>query len=283
MEASMRGSWLLRLAAAAVSVLTASGSVAVHARVSQLRTCRTHSSSGVCGPYTYARITNSNGYNTYTDQDMWAANSRTTQTLTSEGPGHWSVVSDAEPAGHRGVQTYPNVQQLFNDWTGAGWNGSGTAGDTPVSGLRSLRSSFVESMPHNSTTIAEAAYDIWVSNIPHRAPNEVMIWVDNVNRGTGGATRIGSATIGRQSFTVLQYGGPGGEIIFSLNRNEHSGTVGILNTLRWLVSHRYEPSTVRIGQVEFGWEICSETTRAPHNKFTISTYSITGVARRKRS
>jgi hypothetical protein len=248
-----------------------------------MRTCRTDASNGVCGPYTYPRISNSNGYNTYTDQDMWAANARTTQTLTSSGPGHWSVVSDAKPAGYGGVQTYPNVQQLFNDWTGGGWNGSGIAGDAPVAGLRSLRSSFIESMPHNSATVAEAAYDIWLSNIPRRDSDEVMVWVDNVNRGTGGATRIGSATVGRRSFTVLEYGGQGGEIIFSLNRNEQTGTVDILGTLRWLVSHRYEPSTLHIGQIDFGWENCSETSRAPRNEFIISRYSITAVPRRRRS
>lgn len=243
------------------------------------RTCRTTASNGVCGPYVYARITNSNGYNTYTDQDMWAANSRTIQRLTSNGPGSWNIVSNARPAGYTGVQTYPNVQQLFNDWTGRGWNEPGTAADTPVSGLSSLKSSFTESMPHNSRTIAEAGYDIWLSHIPKRDSDEVMVWVDNVNRGTGGAVRIGHATIGGQSFTLLQYGGAGGELIFSLDRSERTGTVDILHTLRWLVTHRLEPSGVRIGQIDFGWEICSETARPPGNTFAVSRYRITGVPR----
>jgi hypothetical protein len=270
---------LARLGAAGALLLTAAVSAAAHAPASPARTCTTRASNGACGPYSYPRITNSNGFNTYTDQDMWAANPHTTQTLTSRGPGRWKVVSVARPGGSTAVQTYPNVQQLFNDWTGRGWNGSGRAGDTPVSGLTALRSSFAESMPHNSTTIAEAGYDVWLSDVPKRDTNEVMVWVDNVHRGTGGAVRIGRATIGGQSFTVLQYGGPGGEIIFSLNHNEQAGTVDILRTLRWLVAHRYEPSTLRIGQIDFGWEICSETTHAPGNTFTISRYSITGVPR----
>jgi hypothetical protein len=234
----------------------------------------------VCGPYAYRRITNSNGYNTYTDQDMWAAKPHTTQILTSTGPGNWSVSSSARPARYTGVQTYPNVQQLFNDWTGRGWNGSGRATDTPIAGLSSLKSSFTESMPHNSTTDAEAGYDIWLSHIPKHDSNEVMVWVDNVNRGTGGAARIGSATLGGQRFTVLQYGGPGGELIFSLDRSEPRGTVDILGALNWLVRNRYEPAGLRIGQIQFGWEICSETTPAPGNRFSMTRYSITGVPRR---
>jgi len=277
----MRSPWLVRLTAVVVFFCTTAAPAATQRHVSRAATCTTSASDGVCGAYAYAGITNSNGYNTYTDQDMWAARSGTTQTLSSTSPGHWNVVSSANPAGYTGVQTYPNVQQLFNDWTHRGWNGSGAMADTPVSGLSSLKSSFTESMPHNSTTIAEAAYDIWLGHIPKRGSNEIMVWVDNVNRGTGGATRIGSATINRQSFTVLQYGGAGGEMIFSLNRSEQSGTVDILRTLNWLVRHGYEPSTLAIGQIDFGWEICSETTRAPGNTFTISRYSISGVPRKQ--
>ncbi len=273
----MRKRSLYGLVAVCAVLLTAGVSAAGRQRISRARICVTSSANGACGPYTYAQITNSNGYNTYTDQDTWAANSRTTQRLTSTGPGSWNVVSDARPAGYTGVQTYPNVQQLFNDWTGRGWNGSGAATDTPLSGLSSLRSSFTESMPHNSATIAEAAYDIWLSNIPKSDSDEVMVWVDNVNRGSGGARRIGSATIKGHAFTVFQYGGSGGELIFSLNHNERTGSVDVLRTLEWLVAHRYEPRTLRIGQIDFGWEICSESTRPPRNTFSVSRYSITAV------
>jgi hypothetical protein len=48
-------------------------------------------------------------------------------------------------------------------------------------------------------TIAQAAYDIWLSNAP---ASEVMIWVDNAGRGDGGATRIGAATVGGKAFTI---------------------------------------------------------------------------------
>src|SRR5439155_699312 len=79
--------------------------------------------SGSLGPYGYSGITNSNGYNTYVGNNMWAANSGTTQTACAANPGNWSVVANAGPNGYTGVQTYPDVQQLFSDWTGSGWNG----------------------------------------------------------------------------------------------------------------------------------------------------------------
>jgi hypothetical protein len=84
-----------------------------------------------------------------------------------------------------------------------------------TSGLTSLRSAFAEAMPHNSTTIAEAGYDIRLSDIPERDTNEVMVWVDTVHRETGGAARLGRATIDGQRFTVPQYGEPGGENMYS--------------------------------------------------------------------
>ena len=34
-----------------------------------------------------------------------------------------------------------------------------------------------------------------------------MIWVDNANRGTGGADQIGTGTFGEQKWTLLQYQG----------------------------------------------------------------------------
>jgi hypothetical protein len=100
-----------------------------------------------------------------------------------------------------------------------------------------------------------------------------MIWVDNVGRGSGGAQQIGTATIGAQGFTVYQY--RGGEVIFSLNRNEQSGRVDILATLKWLQSHRLAGAGAQLGQVDFGFEICS--TGGKPEKFAVSRYTLTST------
>jgi hypothetical protein len=128
-------------------------------------------------------------------------------------------------------------------------------------------------MHSTAGTIAEAGYDIWLSGTSGSA--EIMIWVDNAHRGTGGAAVIGHATIFGQPFTVLQYGGPGGEIIFSLNHNQQTGTVHILATLRWLQGHGYVPADAKVSQVDFGWEICSTGGRP--EPFSVSAYTIRSV------
>ena len=144
-------------------------------------------------------------------------------------PGHWSATS-TQASGNTAVLTYPNVQQVFTK----------TGNTAPaISAFDSIASDFTETMNPHAGTGAEAAYDLWLSN--PSGPNEIMIWVDNVGRGSGGAQQIGTAMIGGQAFTVYQYGGR--EIIFSLDHNEHSGKVNILATLKWLQRHRLISST----------------------------------------
>jgi hypothetical protein len=267
-------------AALGVAVITGLGLAAVPA-TAYASTCTASGQNGTCGPYHYAStsnpdgyIVNSNGYDTYVVNDCWA-NPSCDLSQTTTDPGHWSVTG-TEPAGNTAVHDYPDTQQLFNNWTGHGWNGSGTATNTPISGLSSLSSVFRESMPHNSGTIAEAGYDIWTNY-----SSDIMIWVDNVNRGTGGATKIGTATIGKQHFTVYQYGGAGGEIIFSLDgpggtgtfAHETSGTVNILSTLRWVQAHGYVKD-IAISQIDFGWELCS--TGGSAETFTMKHFTIKG-------
>ena len=230
----------------------------------------TSAPNGVLGPYSYLKIINTNGYNTYVGNNMWAAGgSGMTQTLTAADPGKWYVVAKA-PAGKTAVLSYPDTQQLFNNWSGSGWNGSGTKSDTPISQLKQLTSTFAENMNATPGTDAEAAYDVWLSGTS--GPTEIMIWVDNANRGTGGAAQIGTGTFGEQKWTLLQY--QGGEVIWSSNANKQSGTVDILAMLRDLQSRHLVSSGASIGQIDFGFEICS-TGGAPET-FSVSHYSLTG-------
>ena len=226
-------------------------------------------SNGVLGPFVYQKITNTNGYNTYVGNNMWAAGgSGMTQTLTAADPGRWYVVAKAR-AGNTGVLSYPNTQQLFNNWSGGGWNGDGAKTDTPISRLKQLTSTFAENMNATPGTNAEAAYDVWLSGTS--GPTEIMIWVDNANRGTGGADQIGARAFGGQKWTLLQY--HGGEIIWSSNVNKQSGAVDILAMLRDLQSRHLVSPGAAIGQIDFGFEICS-TGGAPET-FSVSHYSLT--------
>jgi hypothetical protein len=227
----------------------------------------TSAQSGTCGPYDYPAITRSNGYTTYVANNMWACGSTTPgspgapcgkQTLTAFDPGNWSVTSN-QRAGNTAVLTYPDVQQVFTLTSDI---------DPAISAFASITSDFTENMYATSGTIAQAAYDIWLSRTS--GPNEIMIWVDNANRGSGGATRIGSGTFNGQSWTLYRYGG--GELIWSLDANEQAGTVNILAMLKDLQGRGLVSSGAGIGQVDFGWEICS--TGGVPEKFTVSRFTL---------
>lgn len=151
---------------------------------------------------------------------------------------------------------YPSASQLYNN--------------PSLSKMNEISSVFTESMPHDSTTIAHAAYDIWLN---HSGPsNEVMIDLDNVNWGAGGSKFLGRASFGNQQFTAYEYGGPGGELIWRIDTSERTGTVHILLMLRWLQKHGYISQASTLGIVGFGWEICS-TGGAPKN-FSVSNFSL---------
>jgi len=267
--------WLpvLVLAFAVACVPAATALAAPASPASTAKGCTTSDPQGNCGPYSYRPITNNNGYNTFVGNDCWA-DPHCQQTIRAHDPGHWTATAK-EPARNTAVKTYPDVQQLFSNWCGTHWNNCGKMTDTPISVLHLLRSTFAENMHSTAGTIAEAGYDIWLSGTS--GSNEIMIWPDNAHRGTGGSAVIGHATIFGQAFTVLRYGGPGGEIIFSLNHNEQTGTIHILATLRWLMIHGYVPAHASIGQVDFGWEICSTGGRP--ETFTMSGYSLRSECR----
>jgi hypothetical protein len=222
--------------------------------------CVTSSRSGSCGPYDYPQISNSNGWTTYVGNNMWACGDGTCgpQTLTAYDPGSWSVVSN-QTAGNSAVRTYPNVQQIFTKTTNVA---------PRISAFASITSDYTETMNETPGTIAQAAYDIWLSDTP---ASEVMIWVDNAGRGDGGATRIGAATVGGKAFTVYRYGSD--ELIFSLDQNLRSGTIDVLGVLRWLQDHGLVSATAGLAQIDFGWEICS--TGGQPEKFAVSRFTLT--------
>jgi hypothetical protein len=232
-----------------------------------------------CGPYTYTSIPMSTGYDTYvSDQDVGAL-SGTANTATVTNPGDWSVTANDVPYGNTSVQTFPDIQQLTNDWCGDGWGACSSPTDTPLADLSSLTVTYSESLSQrDSDTIAEFAPDVW----DDAYGDDVMFWVDNQNRAlpSTGATQIGSATFDSQNWTVWRYGGAGGEIVFSLDADngqdtsgyaqQTSGTIDILAGFQWLVANGYMSSLGDLTQLNTGWEI----TSADNTTFTMNSYSI---------
>jgi hypothetical protein len=254
-------------------------------------TCTKSDNGASCGPYTDHSVTFNNGFNTYVVDDCWAE-PQCTYTINSRNPGDWSVTDPGdEPAGSTSVATYPDVQQLTNDFDSATHTWGTGSDNTPLSGVKTIHSSFKESMPDNSRTIAEFGYDIWTNY-----PSDVMVWTDNVNRGTGGATKIGAMTYAGQHYTVYVNGtvAAGGEIIFSLDgdngkhtsgfAHETSGTVHILAVLGWLQRYMtahgystYASELGQVGQIDAGWEICS--SGGTSETFSMSSFTLRATAR----
>lgn len=231
------------------------------------------------GGYVYAGIPNSNGYNTYLANQDVGANTSTTETMNANNPGDWQVVANAQPYGYLGVQTFPDVQQLMNNWP---WlNGADCAAsckDTPVASLSTLKVNYSERAPQDANSIYEYAPDVWQDNYS----NDVMFWVDThgrCNEGAFGSTLLGHATIDGQNWTVHRYGGSGAEIIFVLDgaggsgtcANQTAGSINIKAGLEWLVANGFETGPPVIGQLNTGYEI----TSADNTTFTVSSYSIT--------
>jgi hypothetical protein len=249
-------------AAAQLAVaLPAAGSTLSAARAAQgSTTCTVTVVNGPdsnCGPYSYRpQITASNGFTTYVGIDGWACGPASPShpsgtdcgptRLVASSPGHWNLTTK-EPKGNTGVLMYPSASQTYNN--------------PSLSKMRLIRSGFTESMPHHSGTIAHAAYDIWLNN--SGPSNEVMIDLDNVNWGPGGSKFLGRAVFNHERYTLYEYGGPGGELIWRINTSVRTGTVHILAMLRSLQKHGYIRRTSTLGIVGFGWEICSTggTTR----------------------
>jgi hypothetical protein len=191
--------------------------------------------------------------------DMWACPQAACgkQTIWADSPSNWGAESTMA-AGNTAVLTYPDVDKLFND--------------RPVSDFGLVRNGFTESMPlHVKGLSAEAADDVWMND--YRI--EMMIWVDDIGRSLAGSTRVGSATIVGQQFTVWKYGSS--EYIFKLNHNETSGETHVLASINWLIQHGQVPAQATLTAVQFGWEIAS--THGHPVDFKMSKYWVQSKGR----
>jgi len=252
--------------------------------------CVTSSPTGTCGDYTTGS-TNSNGYNSYVANNCWG-DPNCQQTLNANSFGDWRVTAN-EPAGNGSVRTAPEAQQQFNNWCSNGkntWsnlvpNGCPNSTNTPISALSQLTSTYAESTPHNSQTIAQWAWDNWLSN-DSGYPDEVMVWVDDngrCNSGSFGTQVHAPVTIAGQEWTPHRYPNSS-EFIWSLDGSggagtcaqQASGTVDLLALLKWMQANGYAAPGASLSLVDGVFEICS-TGGAPET-FRVSSYSVTAKA-----
>lgn len=220
-----------------------------------------------CGPYGYDGIPMSNGYDTYVANQ--GVDVHGTEVVNANSPGDWQVVANLADCGGC-VQTFPDAQQLTNDWNGSGWGGSGTS-DTPWRSLSTLSVTYDETSPQTGASY-EFAPDVWGPG-----PWDIMFWVDThgrCNEGAFGPVVLGHPTFGGQNWTAHQYGdeiilvldGPGGP---GTCAQQSSGTIDIKAGLDWLWNGGFITGTT-LQQLNTGWEI----TQASNATFRMNSYSV---------
>jgi hypothetical protein len=285
-------------AMALAAALIAGAGLATAAAVPALAAGCTASLGGTCGGYSApAQWPGSNGFNTYASNQNVGGNAGTTEMLTAPDPATattvapLTVVADAQPYGYTGVQTFPDVQQLTNNWDPATGTFTGSS-DLPVDALPGIVVTYSETSPADAASIYEFAPDIWTNYAGQLGPGsgDIMFWADTSpvrcsDNGLNSSSIIGHVTLAGQAWTAYRYGGTGGEIVLILNTTstdpvttgtcaqQASGSIDIRGGLDWLDSQGLIPhggGALTMSQLNTGWEI----TSADNTTFTLSSYTI---------
>lgn len=186
------------------------------------------------------------GYTIYNDE--WGSG-HNTQTLWVNSATNWGVFS-TQPS-TSGVKSYANISKSIG---------------TALNSLSSATSSFNESNPSGGNW--ESAYDIWLNG----SGIEVMVWTYvSGNVGPLGSS-VGTVSLDGNTWT-LYAGSNGSNPTYSFVRsgNETSGTVNILDLLKYLENTKGYFANPTLSTIQYGWEI-SGTSNVQEN-FTINNYS----------
>jgi len=186
------------------------------------------------------------GYTIYNDE--WGSG-HGSQTLWVNSASNWGVFS-TQPS-TSGVKAYANASKSVG---------------VALNSLHGASSSFNESLPGSGNW--ESAYDIWLNG----SAIEVMVWTDtHGNVGPLGSS-IGNLSLDGNTWTVY-VGNNGSNAVYSFKRtsNEASGSVNILDLLKWLENTKHYFSNPTLSTIQYGFEI-SGTGNTQQN-FTINSYS----------
>ena len=186
------------------------------------------------------------GYTIYNDE--WGSG-HGSQTLWVKSATNWGVFS-TQPS-TSGVKSYANISKSVG---------------VALNSLSSATSSFNETNPGGGNW--ESAYDVWLNG----TGIEVMVWTYvSGNVGPLGSS-VGTVTLDGNTWT-LYAGNNGSNPTYSFIRsgNETSGTVNLLDLLKYLQNNKGYFSNATLSTIQYGWEI-SGTNNTQEN-FTINNYS----------
>lgn len=198
----------------------------------------------------------------YVHNNLWnsAKYSPCTSTLYAWSYDNWHVVTRMNNKSHDGaVKTYPNVHLDY--------------GSASIASFDSITSRFNETSPR--VGIYNWAYDIWLNGIARPGCTEIMIWTDNFNQVPGGKYAQ-DVTFGSQTYKA--YRNPdSGYIAFVATTNFTSGTVNLLDILKWTTAKGWLPDKSTLSQICFGIEVVS--TDDVDATFRLTAFSIDATAK----
>jgi hypothetical protein len=231
--------------------------------------CVTSSGTGSCpssGAYAVSSsLTESNGYNTYVDNDVTGGYgvSPVSQTLTSTNGSSWYVSADIGTSTHQ--MSYPYTDQ-------------GYAGEA-VSSFTNIVGTVNETTPHNSSTEEQVGFLIYLNNYA----NQIEIQHDIVHSSQcNGTTPVdtnvsfgGSYGVQTESWDLCYNGSTYYWQIDGNGASSYgfsSGSVELISMIKYLESNGYLPSSSTISDVRYGFIIY--TTTSTQETFTLSSYSL---------
>ncbi len=231
--------------------------------------CVTSSDTGSCpssGAYAQSSsLSESNGYNTYVDNDVTGGYdvSPVDQTLTATNGSSWYVSADIGTSTHQ--MSYPNTDQNYD----------GEA----VSSFTNIVGTFNETTPHNSDTEEEVGFFLYLNNYG----NEIEIQHDMVNTSqcndtTPVETNVsfgGSYGVPTASWDLCYNGSfyywqpvSGGDSTWGTS----SSSVELISMIKYLENNGYLPSSSTMTEVSYGFMIY--TTSSTQETFTLNSYSL---------
>ena len=96
-----------------------------------------------------------------------------------------------------------------------------------------MTSRFAETSPH--VGIYNVAYDLWINGIATPGCTEIMIWTENFKQVPGGRY-VQDVTFGGRRYKVYKTAGGSGYIAFVATTNFTSGTVDLLDIMKWTIA-----------------------------------------------
>lgn len=197
----------------------------------------------------------------YVHNNMWNSSSyAVTETLRACSHDNWYVVARADDAaGDGAVKTYPNVHKDFDH--------------VRISSLPALTSRFAASSPHLG--IYNVAYDIWLNGVAEAGCTELMVWTENYKQTPGGR-KVATATLGGRTYDVWRASWDWQYVAFVPTSAVTSGSVDLLEILRWMTAQGWITTSATLDQVCFGVEIVS--TGGRDATFTFTDFSISTAA-----